>query len=145
MRYVYLTEQFYIDYDEKNYSEIERKSLRPYIMIKINVCGFDCGIPLRSSVKHSHVFWTNKIERCGVDYSKAVIISNQAYIDNIKKPHIRPVEFKFLRGKEYLIKTGFKKYIKDYKEAFERIDIEKNKILCQMSTLQYFHKELKIE
>lgn len=141
MDYIFLTEQFYIKYNQQNYPEIERKRDRPYVMIKINVDGLDFAIPLRSNISHNHVLWTDKKNRCGVDYSKAVIIPDQSYIDS-RQPHIRENEHRALKGKEYLLKTGFEKYIKEYKEALNEQHIQRNKILCNYSTLQYYHREI---
>lgn len=143
MRYVFLTQEFYTKYNENDYPEIERKLVRPYIMIKVNVNGLDFGIPLRSGIKHNYALWTDKENHCGADYSKAVIIPDETYIDD-KNPYIRPDEHNALKGKEYLLRTGFEKYIEKYKKALIRIDIDRNKIMCQYSTLQYFHKELGI-
>lgn len=143
MRYIFLTQDFYNKYNENDCPEIERKLSRPYIMIKVTINGLDFGIPLRLGIKHKYALWTDKKNNCGVDYTKAVIIDNETYIDS-KSPYIRPDEHNALKGKEYLLKTGFEKYIEKYKKALSRIDIERNKEMCKYSTLQYFHKELSI-
>lgn len=143
MNYVFLTEDFYSRYNDTDYPEIERKSTRPYIMIQITINGLDFGIPLRSGINHKYALWTNKKKHCGADYSKAVLISDAKYIDS-KSPYVRQDEHNALKGKEYLLKKGFEGYIDTYKEALEHLDIERNKKLCQYSTLQYFHKELGI-
>lgn len=144
MEYIFLTQEFYTKYNETDYSEIERKPTRPYIMIKVTLNDLDFGIPLRSGIKHKYALWTDKKNKCGADYSKAVLINDEKYIDS-KNPYIRPDEHSVLKGKEYLLKSGFEKYIEKYKKALSRIDIERNKKMCQYSTLQYFHEELNID
>lgn len=143
MKYIFLSEKFYETYDQIDYPEIERKSDRPYIMIKICIGGIDFAIPLRSDISHNHVYWTNKPNKCGVDYSKVVVIPDSTYIDS-RNPYIRPDEHRRLKGKDHILEKGLEKYIKEYKKALKNIHIVRNKILCQFSTLQYFHKEIDI-
>ena len=68
------------------YLEIERKRDRPYFVLIAEIDGVTWGLPFRSSIKHSHAFWTNKEEGCGIDYSKAVAIESAADIDREKMP-----------------------------------------------------------
>ena len=144
MKFIFLKEDFYHIYNRADYPEIERKSNRPYIMIQISISGIDFAIPLRSGISHRYALWTDKANKCGVDYTKAVIIPDNKYIDD-KNPYIRPDEYKALLGKDYILKNGFEKYIEDYKDALKKLHIERNKKLCQYSTLQYYHKELGIQ
>lgn len=65
------------------------------------------AIPMRSHISHPYAYMTDKEKRCGVDYTKAVLVTDEArYIEQERKPHIRPNEFDALRGKEYKIKCG---------------------------------------
>jgi len=66
MKYIFLTNDFYDDY--KNCPEIEQKLLRPYIQIQVLINNQYFAIPLRSNIKHPYVLWTNKQEKCGVDF-----------------------------------------------------------------------------
>lgn len=111
-------------------------------MVKIVLNGVLFGVPLRSNIKHPHVLWTDKENHCGVDFSKAVVLSDPDYIDTSKKPYIRPNEFKSLKGKEFIIQTKLKKYIEDYKNAKEHQEIPRNQLLVRYSTLQYFEEFL---
>ena len=138
MKYIFLTQQFYIDY--KNCTEIEQKQDRPYVQVYVKVNSIDFAIPMRSDIKHSYAFWTDKPNRCGVDYSKAVVIEDKKYIDTTRKPYIRPNEFKALIGKSFNIEQGLLNYIEEYKKAKLNQNIYRNKLLCQYSTLQYFEK-----
>ncbi len=51
--------------------------------------GVQYAIPLRSNINHPHVFWTDKNNHCGIDFSKAVIITDEKYIDTTVTPYIR--------------------------------------------------------
>jgi len=144
MEYVFLSGKFYNQYDSVNYPEIERKAIRPYIMLKVVINGIDFGLPLRSGISHKYAFWTDKSKKCGVDYSKAVVIQDSTYIDTGNKPRVRPDEHSVLLGKDYIIKTGFLRYIEIYKNALNNLQIDRNKTLCKCSTLQYFHNEIGI-
>ena len=138
-RFVFLSSDFYNDYPAKDYPEIEQKQSRPYIQVITTINGVQYAIPLRSNIHHPHVFWTDKINHCGLDYSKAVVIIDIKYIDINRTPYIRPNEFKALKGKDYIIKKGMIQYIKKYKTAKNKTD-NISKALCSKSTLQYFEK-----
>lgn len=138
MKFVFLTEEFYRIHSE--HAEIEKKLNRPYIQLCIEVNGYVFAIPLRSNINHEHAFWTNKERKCGVDFSKAVVVTEDSHINNLDNPYIRPEEFKVLKGQEYLIEKKFKSYIKKYLKAKQKVEQSHNKILCQYSTLQYFEE-----
>lgn len=139
MKFLFLTEEFYHDY--KLCSEIEQKLMRPYTQVYTKINGVQFAIPLRSGISHKdHVLWTDKKNHCGLDFSKAVIIVDDKYINKTAIPFIRQNEFDSLRGKEYIIKQKLLKHIIDYKKAKEELHIQRNKILCQYSTLQYFEE-----
>ena len=137
MTFTFLTREFFDDY--AGCAEIEQKGDRPYIRVEINVDGVLFGIPLRSNIRHPHVLWTDKENRCGVDFSKAVVITDPArYIDSSRRPYIRKNEFDALRGKEHQVKQKMKKYISDYKRAKIDLKIPRNRLIVRCSTLQYF-------
>lgn len=143
MNYLFLTDEFYTRYNEKDYPEIERKSTRPYIMIKISINELDFGLPLRSGINHKYALWTDKPNHCGVDYSKAVLIPVAKYIDDTN-PYVRPNEHSALKGKEFLLQKGFESYIEKYKKALKKRHIKACNDMCSFSTLQYYHTELGI-
>jgi protein AbiQ len=138
VKYIFLTEQFYIDY--AHCGEIEQKRDRPYIQIHINLNGVDFAVPLRSNITHKYVLWTDKTKRCGADFSKAVVIEDKKYIDTTTKPHIRPNEFKVLVGKEYAVRQGLIDYIEEYKKAKVNPNKHEKRRLLQYSALRYFEK-----
>lgn len=139
MRYVFLTAQFYKDY--ANCPEIEQKPLRPYIMLLLKIDNLTFALPMRSHIKHKYAYFTDKANGCGIDYSKAVVITNiNLYVDS-KQPYIRPNEYKSLLGKNFIITKAFKKYVEDYKQAVS-LNADRKNYTYKFSTLQYFHKEL---
>lgn len=138
MDFIFLSQQFYDDY--KNCPEIEQKANRPYMRVCISMNGVRYAVPFRSNINHKYVLWTDKENKCGLDFSKSVVLTKRSYIDSTATPHIRPNEFDALRGKEYLIKQRLMQYIKVYKKAKNRLDVPRNRELCQYSTLQYFER-----
>ena len=116
-KFVFLSEEFYTAYPSADYPEMEQKHNRPYIQLYVEIDGIQYAIPLRSGISHPHVLWTDKKNHCGVDFSKAVVITDEKYIDASTDPHIRQDEFDALRGKDYKIKTKMEKYIEAYNKA----------------------------
>ena len=100
---------------------------------------------MRSNITHPHVFWTDKKNRCGIDYGNTIaIIDVQKYIDTSSKPIIRQNEFDALRGKDYQVKKGLIKYLNEYKEAKKDLSIPRNRTLVEKSSLQYFEDILNL-
>ncbi|MCF0157522.1 MAG: hypothetical protein HUJ83_03295 [Veillonella sp.] len=137
MKFIYLTKSFYNTYPKSSYPEIENKMERPYAQIVISINHQLWALPLRSNIKHKFVQWTDKINNCGIDLTKAVPISES---NQTVPATIRQEEFNALKGKEYILKSKFISYIKLYKKA--KLDLTKNhnKQLVEYSTLQYFEE-----
>ena len=138
MKFVFLSRRFYEAYS--GCREIEQKDTRPYVQVYTEIGGYIFAIPLRSNINHMHVLWTDKPQKCGVDFSKAVIVINEDFIDKDCKPRIRQNEFDALRGKDYIIKTKMIHYIQTYQKAKRESHIDRNRTLCEYSTLQYFEE-----
>lgn len=141
-RFVFLSQKFYNTYPTSQYPEMEQKQNRPYIQVCVEINGVQYAIPLRSDIHHPHVLWTDKKNHCGVDFSKAVVIKDESYIDLVIEPHLRQNEFDALRGKDFKIKSKMEKYIADYKKAKKDLSKPINQMLVKYSTLQYFEKEI---
>lgn len=141
-RFVFLSQKFYNAYPTSQYPEIEQKKNKPYIQVCVEIDGVQYAIPLRSDIHYPHVLWTDKKNHCGVDFSKAVIIKDESYIDLSIEPHLRQNEFDALRGKDFKIKSKMEKYITDYKKAKSDLSKPINQMLVKYSTLQYFEKEI---
>lgn len=84
-RCVFLSDKFYNTYPSAQYPEMEQKQNRPYIQVYVEIGGVQYAIPLRSDIHHPHVLWTDKANHCGVDFSKAVVIKDETYIESYKK------------------------------------------------------------
>lgn len=141
LKTVFLSDAFYKAYPISKYKEMEQKTDRPYVRIQVMVNGVSWGIPLRSSISHPHVIWTDEENRCGLDFSKAVVITKPAKYISYVKPHIRDNEFKVLKQlDEYTVSQKLKKYIKEYKKAKKAMNVKRNRELVSFSTLQYFEK-----
>ncbi len=143
MKYIFLNDKFYNEHTQDKYPQLELKQKRPYIHIQIEKDGQKFALPLRSNISHPYAFLTDRANQCGVDYSKAVPITDDD-IDTAK-PFIRPNEHKKLIGKEYRIKKGFEKYIQTYINALSDKKYEHRKEILAYSSLQYFHEELGIK
>jgi protein AbiQ len=98
------------------------------------------GIPLRSNIKHKERFST--VDRKGLDYSKAVLISDEDHIS--QEPfNIPQNEYVMIVDREMHIREKFEKYIKKYIKAAKANDLN---VLREyrFSTLQNYHVQLKI-
>lgn len=137
LKFVFLSSDFYEDHIEDK--EIEQKASRPYAQVHIVVNGVLWCIPLRSNINHKYAIWTDKENHCGLDLSKAVVITDpERHIDTSLQPHIRDNEFKQLKKiSEYWVAKKLLGYIEEYKEAKQHPDTKHNQIL-KYSTLQYF-------
>lgn len=144
MKYIYLSSSFHIDYPQTIYPEIERKIDRPYILIYVNINNYNFAIPMRSHINHKFAYITDKMNKCGVDFSKTVYIKDIKYINQIDKPQIRQNEFNFLKGKDNIIKKKLLRYIKEYVEARNSQDLNRLKHF-QFSTLKYFEDDVDYE
>ena len=142
-----LSSDFYKEYPQSKYPEIERKLERPYLVLLVKIKGLDFAIPLRSKIKHSNAFFTKRnIDGTyrGLDYSKTVVVTKTNYID-MSKVFIRNDEYKLLTNRSKIVLSRFSKYVESYIQSqnspsnndFYRKDYS-------FSTLQYFHKELGI-
>ena len=79
-------------------------------------------------------------EKCGVDYSKAVVINSEDYIDRTRKAFIRPDEYKKLIGKDFRIREQFESYIELYKRAKTDDTVPHREKILKYSSLQYFEE-----
>lgn len=137
----FLTSEFYNDYPPSKYEQIERKLERPYAQVNVTVKNLHFAIPLRSNITHPHAFWTDKKNRCGVDFSKAVLILDESkYINASTKVFLRQHEFNKLKGKEFRITKMMSDFIETYKKARLNPDDEISQKICKYSTLQYFEE-----
>lgn len=141
-RFIILSDMFFTSYPETDYPEIEQKPDRPYVQIKITVDGVDFAAPLRSHIRHPFAFLTDEENKCGVDFSKVVVLKEDWYIDETQNPRIRQNEYDALRGTEHILSRELKRYIKRYKRAKRNMSTPLDRKIVQYSTLQYFEDEI---
>lgn len=141
--FVILSSQFYSNH--LNDSEIEQKKDRPHAKILLKIEGITFAIPFRSNISHPYAFFTDKPKQRGLDYSKAIVILDDAAdIDHTQSPHIRQNEFNALKGKDASVEIGMRRYLKAYQRAKLKPDNPRNALLLQYSTLKYFDPYLPI-
>jgi protein AbiQ len=133
MRLIYLSPEFYNKYG--NCKEILKKQDRPYVYLEVEIEGTSFAIPFRHHISHKHAFIT--YDDCGLDYTKAVVISTPDYI-GAGTPNVNRDEYKLIRRSEQQIYTGFARYIRIYKRAVKAPENPNNARIIQYSALQYF-------
>ena len=137
---VFLTEKFYSDYADC--TEIERKPLRPHLCAAFLINGHLCCVPFRSNIKHEYAIWTDKANKCGLDFSKAVVITDRdKYIDSSKRAYLRHNEYKvFKTVTAYDVKSAMAKYLNQYRRAKAAPQVRRNKDFLKYSCIQYFEE-----
>ena len=133
MRLIYLSSEFYKQY--KDCPEILKMPSRPYACLTVKIRGLTFAIPFRHHIAHKYAFVTYK--DCGLDYTKAVVVLDEGYIDD-NRPQIEQREFDALKGKEARIVREFDKYIKLYCKAAQNRDNVHYGNIVRYSALQYF-------
>ena len=144
----YLTKEFYDEYNSKQYPEIEHKPERPYMVFLVTVDNNTYAIPFRTNVKHKYCYKFKNSSRdtkysTGLDYSKAVIVNDARYVG--QSATIDNKEYVELNNKYYFIIKQFKSYVQGY---IRFVNCDANEFEARkyrFSTLQYFHKELKLK
>ena len=128
------------------HEEILTNENRPYYVLILELDNLTYAIPLRSNITHSYSFIADSSanQKKGLDYSKAVVITNDQYIDS-SPVTIRQNEYNIYKQREYLIKKQFSSYVARYKKEVQRR--HKNpalpvSLLYLYSSLKHFHKEL---
>ena len=127
--------------------EILTKEERPYYVLLLELDNITYAIPLRSHITHSYSFIADSIneQKSGLDFTKAVVISDSTKYIDPSPVTIRQHEFNILKQQEYLIKMKFSSYVKLYKKEIQRrkkTPTLPESSLCRYSTLKYFHKEI---
>ncbi|MBO5037293.1 MAG: hypothetical protein J6B51_01670 [Clostridia bacterium] len=143
----YLSESFYIKYNPTEYTEIEHKLQRPYIVLLIEIDNNTFALPLRTNVKHSNCYKFQYSSRptdsiTGIDFSKAVIVNEQEYIG--EPAEIDNKEYVELNDRISFIVSKFRTYLKGYYTYVSGKANEYQAKKYQYTTLKYFHKELGI-
>lgn len=103
--------------------------------------GVKFAIPFRHHIAHKWAYIT--YDQCGIDYSKAVVISDERFISSAR-PIIEQIEFNALKGKDALIESGMRRYLDVYRKAVRYPKNIHYQSIRRCSSLQYFHSELQI-
>lgn len=138
MRLIFLSEAFYNDYASCH--EILQKHTRPYACLGVKINGQLFAIPLRHHIAHKYAFITHG--ECGLDYTKAVIITKKRYIAN-GTPQIDQKEFDAIKVSEDRIVRGMKKYVATYKNALAHSNNPNYRNILKYSSLNHFRDVLK--
>lgn len=145
----YLSDEFYKEI-APNLIEVLTKVTRPYCVLLVKVKGLKFAIPLRSNLPECNGIGIKTIENednkgrfKGIDFSKAVIITDEKYLKNDRVILKRTEELLFIKSQDRKICREFKKYVDTYiaQVKYKRILDAK----YEFSTLKNYHKELKIE
>lgn len=133
MRLIRLSKSFYDAYNECG--EILHKPSRPYVCVTLKVDGTLFAVPLRHHITHKYSFIT--YDECGLDYSKAVVITDNSYISK-DKPQVEQKEYNIIKTNEHKIKSELSQYIKIYKKARKFNTTPHYKYILKCTSLKYF-------
>ena len=137
MTLIILTKEFYDDYS--NCDEILKKRDRPYACLAIRTENALFAIPFRHHITHRYAFYT--IGEAGIDFTKAVVITEDRYIST-DRPTIESAEFAIIKREERKIEYLFSKFLNQYRRAMKHRDNPRSKNLLKYSALQYFEEYL---
>ena len=147
MRFYRLTAVFFKDH-ENTCLEILNKQTWPYYVALLSINNLTFAIPLRSHLPVDRRFcFVADGDDAGLDFCKAVVITDtQRYLEP-NAIQIRQHEFKVLQQHEFDIKQNFVRFLTKYCKQMKRIQNNPSIPIpawCRYSALQYFHKELGI-
>ncbi|MCQ6294609.1 type III toxin-antitoxin system TenpIN family toxin [Bacillus cereus] len=112
---------------------------RGYGVFLVDIDGLKFALPLRSKM---HIKHKGKDVRHGLDYSKAIIITEERFVDTSRIFILENKSdyVKINKDEHHIIKT-FEKYVSRYKQGIKKND---SRILAKYrySTLKNYHAEL---
>jgi protein AbiQ len=144
MKFHRLSAMFYEQFSQAE--EILTNENRPYYVLLMKLDGLTYAIPLRSHITHSYCFIadTSGGQNKGLDYSKAVVITESKYID-LRPVTIRQNEYNIYKKQKYRIEKQFSSYVARYKKEIRRrmkTPALPGSAFCRYSSLKHFHEEL---
>lgn len=133
LRLIYLSDKFYAMYG--HHPEILQKDGRPYACLAVEVEGYRFAIPFRHHIPHKYAFIT--YDRCGLDYTKAVVIEDDSMIAP-ELPTVERREHNALKGKDALVTAGMRRYYKMLRDAMRYPANPHYANILRYSSLKYF-------
>ena len=143
----YLSDLFYNRFTPEQYPEIEQKKTRPYIVLLICIDNNTFALPMRTNIRHNCCYRFRNSSRptdsvTGIDFSKAVIVNDPAYINGLAE--IDNKEFVELNDRIGFIIGKFQSYLRGYIKYAQGTANEFQASKYRYTTLQYFYNELNI-
>ena len=122
-----LSAKFFTDYPHSQYPEIAVKKNRPYSCLLIEYMDdlFIC-IPFRSHIRHPHAYHFKSSARSqrsqsGLDYTKSILIKDNAYIDATVPALVDQDEYKETMVNLPRIVQEVFSYISDYRDDLNEV------------------------
>lgn len=141
----YLSEEFFNKYNSSEYTEIENKNNRPYMVILVNIQNNTFAIPFRTNIPHNNCYKFKNSSRLtnsvtGLDYTKAVIVNDDKYIGDAAR--IDDKEYVELNKNYHFIIKQFRKFVLDYIKFINGKQSHYAEKKFRYTTLKYFENEL---
>lgn len=145
-----LKNEFFLNYPQHLYPEIEQDIMRPYILLVFSVNNLYLCAPFRTNINHSNSFlFRNSVRsitnKSGIDYSKIIILNDLNYLEGNQV--VDQDEYNEVAKNFQKIKNEIFKYIDLYVNHYKRIHILHKRQydrLFRYTTLKYFHNMLNI-
>lgn len=137
-----------LDFDARTNSWLGGDKIRGHGIIQIQLNGLTFAIPVRSHIRHNdcHIIerdtGRNNIRGMGLDYSKAMLITEQSYISDEVFLLKNKKAAKELLSKEAHITKQFSRYVDRYVEAVKKNDSNILRRDFRFTTLINYHVEL---
>lgn len=141
-----------LDFDNHSQSWIGGEKVRGHGVVQIEINDLVFAIPVRSNIKHNECLILEKnladprIKGMGLDYSKAMLIHNEAHVTSNVFRLESKIAAKKLKGKQEHVTKQFTKYVTRYIAAVAKQD--KNILKSEgykYTTLVNYHRELGID
>ena len=138
-----LSADFYREYPEDLFPEMEHKAGRPYAVLLVEIRGLVFALPLRTNIRHAYCYKFRTSDRetesaTGVDYTKAVVITNDSYLGEMASINDR--EYTELQNKAFFILRSFERYVDGFVRFRQKGGSERLSKKYRFSTLVYFEK-----
>ncbi|MFJ5443470.1 type III toxin-antitoxin system TenpIN family toxin [Pectobacterium sp. CHL-2024] len=137
-----------LDFDARSNSWLGGDKIRGHGIVQIQLNGLTFAIPVRSHIRHDdcHIIERdtsrNDVRGMGLDYSKAMLITDPSYVSTEVFLLKSKKAAKDLLSKELHITKQFSKYVARYVEAVRKNDTNILRRDYRFTTLINYHTEL---